>query len=449
MVKILSQPKVIEFQESNLIRGADAPVHGWYRVVLSYPPHLVRKYADVFGLNGKSLLCDPFCGTGTTLVEAKKLGIPSVGFDAHPFAALASRVQTDWTLNPKDLRQLGRTIATDAERCMENVGLPAQSFNTLLMEESPAAPWRRFKLGPEEQKVMPLGFVSERPLARLLILRDRLEELTASSSVAVRDFFRLALGHVIANGAGNFAFGPEIYRTREKHDYDVAGHFAKRVSVMTDDLETLHEVTTPTKVYLGDARTLDSLPDGITAVITSPPYPNEKDYTRTTRVESLILGFTADRALLRTMKDTLLRSNTRNVFVADTDSEEVLDFKSIRSVCEAIERRRIELNKTSGFEKLYHKVVAHYFGGMRRHLRALYPKLKRRAKLAYVVGDQLSFLMVPVATGRLLGEVAEAEGYRVLGLDLWRERVGTKVKNCANGATTVRVREEVLLLEKK
>jgi len=32
------------------------------------------------------------------------------------------------------------------------------------------------------------------------------------------------------------------------------------------------------------------------------------------------------------------------------------------------------LGKTSGFERLYHKVVAHYFGGMRRHFRALYKK---------------------------------------------------------------------------
>lgn len=449
MVKQLSTPKSDETPESNVLRAADAPVHGWYRFVLSYPPHLVRKYATLFDLNGESLLCDPFCGTGTTLVEAKILGIPSVGFDAHPFAALASRVKTNWHLNPKRLRELGKKIAIDAEKQMENVGLPVQSFSARIMEESLHEPWRKFKLSPDEELVMPLGFVSDRPLARLLILRDFIDESTKTARKEVGDFFRLALGHVVANGAGNFAFGPEIYRTREKHDYDVAGQFAQRVSVMTDDLEAVHLITTPATVIHGDARCMDGLPDGISAVITSPPYPNEKDYTRTTRVESLLLGFTADRALLRNMKNTLLRSNTRNVFVADTDSEQVSEFKSIRLVCEAIESRRVELNKTSGFEKLYHKVVAHYFGGMRRHLRALYPKLKRRAKLAYVVGDQLSFLMVPVATGRLLGEVAEAEGYRVLGLDLWRERVGTKVKNCVNGAKTVRVREEVLLLEKK
>jgi len=197
-----------------------------------------------------------------------------------------------------------------------------------------------------------------------------------------------------------------------------------------------------------DARELTQVPSGISAVITSPPYPNEKDYTRTTRVESILLRLVTDRASLREVKDLLLRSNTRNIFVDDTDGEEVKGFTSIRRVCEEIEKRRIELQKDSGFERLYHKVVSHYFGGMRRHLRALRPKLNRRARLAYVVGDQLSFLMVPVATATLLSEVAESEGYRTIGCDLWRERVGTKVRNSPTDEKTVRVREEILLLEK-
>src|SRR5207247_2057801 len=145
--------------------------------------------------------------------------------------------------------------------------------------------------------------------------------------------------------------------------------------------------------------------------------------------ESIIVGLLRDRRTLRHVKESLLRSNTRNIFVDDSDADEVKEFGTIQAVCSQIERRRIELNKDSGFERLYHKVVAHYFGGMRRHLRALRPKLRPGARLAYVVGDQLSFLLIPVATGKLLAEVAAAEGYTVVGCDLWRERIGTKVRN--------------------
>jgi DNA modification methylase len=203
----------------------------------------------------------------------------------------------------------------------------------------------------------------------------------------------------------------------------------------------------PTRVFCDDARILSDLPGNIGVVITSPPYPNEKDYTRTTRVEAILLKLFSDKPGLRKVKESLLRSNTRNVFVKDNDSAHVKEFKSIQDICSQIEARRVELNKTSGFEKLYHKVVAHYFGGMRLHFRALKGKLRKNAKLAYVVGDQMSFLMVKIPTAALLGEIAESEGFRTLGCDLWRERIGTKVKNCAINRKTVRIREEVLLLE--
>ena len=136
----------------------------------------------------------------------------------------------------------------------------------------------------------------------------------------------------------------------------------------------------------------------------------------------------------------MLRS-TCNVFVADNDGSEIADFKSIRAVCEKIEQRRLDWEKQAA-EKLYHKVVAHYFGGMRHHFRALRPKLKSKAPLAYVLGDQLSFLMVPIATAELLGEVAEAEGFNLVGRELWCERFGTKVRNAETKMGSIKVREE-------
>jgi hypothetical protein len=47
-----------------------------------------------------------------------------------------------------------------------------------------------------------------------------------------------------------------------------------------------------------------------------------------------------------------------------------------------------------------------------------------------------------------LAEIAETEGYRKIGCDLWRERIGTKVRNSLTDEKIVRVREEVLLLQK-
>lgn len=61
----------ITVREDNKLRSADRAAHDWYRFVLSYPPHLVRSYVDRFGLSPRHVVLDPFCGTGTTLVEWK------------------------------------------------------------------------------------------------------------------------------------------------------------------------------------------------------------------------------------------------------------------------------------------------------------------------------------------------------------------------------------------
>ena len=69
---------------ANRLGIEDRPAHNWYRFVLSFPPHLVRDYLARFQIRPGHTVLDPFCGTGTVLVECKKQGIGSVGIEAHP-----------------------------------------------------------------------------------------------------------------------------------------------------------------------------------------------------------------------------------------------------------------------------------------------------------------------------------------------------------------------------
>jgi len=76
--------------DSNRLEANDRAAHDWYRFVLSFPPHLVREYVNRFELDANACVLDPFCGTGTTIVECKKIGIASVGVEAHPMSHFAS-----------------------------------------------------------------------------------------------------------------------------------------------------------------------------------------------------------------------------------------------------------------------------------------------------------------------------------------------------------------------
>lgn len=78
-----SQASSSSNRKLNELSAADRPVHDWYRFVLSFPPHLVREYLKDFGVESSQRVLDPFCGTGTTLVECQKQGISSVGIDTN------------------------------------------------------------------------------------------------------------------------------------------------------------------------------------------------------------------------------------------------------------------------------------------------------------------------------------------------------------------------------
>ena len=240
----------------------------------------------------------------------------------------------------------------------------------------------------------------------------------------------------------NLRFGPEIGVGKIKVDPPVLLPWLDALENMADDLKKVQELSsTPTTLFLGDAREMSSFmqPRSIDAVITSPPYPNEKDYSRTTRLESVLLGFMSSREELRRQKQQFIRSNTRGVYKSDTDDSWVANISRIQALANSIEERRLELGKTSGFEKQYTKVVKLYFGGMARHLSQLRPLLRPGAKLAYVVGDQASYFRIMIRTGEILAEVAELLGYVVLDIDLFRTRFST--------ATKEHLREEVVLLQ--
>ncbi len=213
---------------------------------------------------------------------------------------------------------------------------------------------------------------------------------------------------------------------------------------MAQDLGSLRgDRHVPCRVVCGDARSLEDHvePRSIDFVFTSPPYPNEKDYTRTTRLESVLLGLIKNKKELRQFKQSLIRSNTRNVYKADTDDRNVAWHVEIQRIADEIEQRRVQMGKTSGFERLYARTTKLYFGGMARHLEQLKGLLRPGAHLAYVVGDQASYLRVMIRTGQLLTEIAESLGYHVVSIDLFRTRRST--------VTREQLREEVVVLEWK
>ncbi len=424
-------------KEDNKLRVEDRAAHDWYRFVLSYPAHLVRDYIARFQIDSTQTILDPFCGTGTTLVECKKLGIPSIGIESNPMASLASHVKVDWKVDPKGLLAHAENVAHRTWQKLEKDGI-AHSSHLPLFRRNGTPAIRLRTLSEEKLKLVLKDSISPLPLHKTLTLIDTLNELRSDRFSATE---QLALARALVSGISNLHFGPEVGVGPAKEDAPVIEIWMRCLHRIAEDLESLKSLAeTPAVVKTGDSRNLSGLLESksVDAVITSPPYPNEKDYTRTTRLETVLLGFINNKHELRLLKENLLRSNTRGVYKSDEDDLFVSDNEEIERIAEAIEKRRLELGKTSGFERMYARVTKLYFGGMKRHFADLRTILKPGAHLAYVVGDQASYLRIMIRTGKILGELAQSLGYELIDIDLFRTRLAT--------ATREQLNEEVVLL---
>jgi hypothetical protein len=366
-------------------------------------------------------------------VECKKNGISAIGIEALPMPYFASMVKTDWKVDPESLRHHGKQIAEKAVANLQKEGIQdvpgiAKSYDHNGLR----------KLPEESQRLLLKNSISPLPLHKTLVLLDAIK---SDDETKFRNYELLALAKALVTTIGNLRFGPEVGLGPIKQDSPVIRPWLANVETMAHDLAMVsHQAKARVEVYKGDSRNVTTLLQSkqVDAIFTSPPYPNEKDYTRTTRLETVLLGFTHNLSELRSLKKSLVRSNTRSVYKTDEDDKWVLENKEIRRIADEIERRRVKLGKTSGFERLYHRVTTLYFGGMAQHLASLRPILRPGAFLGYVVGDQASYLRVMIKTGQLIAQIAESLGYKVENIDLFRTRLAT--------ATGEQLREEVVVL---
>lgn len=215
---------------------------------------------DLFPPDEGTAVFDPFCGSGTTMLEAKRRGFASVGVDLNPIAIMISRVK----LGPRPgyLVDAAEAVAEKAERIRKPMIPDIPNLDH----------W--FKKDVQEA---------------VASLSDTIRE----ADKGVVDCLRLALSSILVRVSNQDSDTRYAAVEKKITGADVSAHFIRAVKKIDAALEERDAKDAPFEVIEGDvlALTPEKIGRPIGTVITSPPYPNAYEYWLYHKYRMWWLGF--------------------------------------------------------------------------------------------------------------------------------------------------------------
>ncbi len=308
LAEALAVPSSAESEEA-----ARAHLHGFHAYPARMHPLSAKRLIEAFSVPGDWVL-DPFCGSGTVLLEARLLGRRAVGVDINPLAAKIAWLKArgvDSAAAPRLLEAAQQAAAGADERRVKKAGpthpyprADRELFDVHVLLELDSL---RFYIDqvPEEDLRLALELV----LSAILIKVSRRASDTAPGMPSKR----------IAAGYTAKLF---VRKTEE---------LLSRCKAIEEPLSGAPKV----RVLTGDARVLQGVDDGsIGLCVTSPPYPGVYDYLEHHEARLRWLRLKADRFEEREIGARRnLQAAREPVLAWERDMGEVL--KALRRVLEA------------------------------------------------------------------------------------------------------------------
>jgi len=398
------------------------PVHLWFRYSAGFSAEWVANTISEKGEPPNKIL-DPFCGSGTTLIEAVKTGADAVGFEPHPFIFRVAQCKTNWDIDVNQLYFVSERILNFAKKIKKEISRhPSALIEKCYTHEN---------------------------LVRLESLRDAwLEISTGETPAGVKHLIWLAITCILreCSGVGTAQWQYLLPNKQKAKVSDPYVAFKTRILMFCNDLKAMRNFQSGRiEIIKTDARCPDCT-DKFNLVITSPPYPNNYDYADATRLEMVFWGEVSSWGGLHdAVRCHLLRSCSQHSAKERLNLETLLQEESIAPIKHELEKVCLELadiRQYKGGKKTYHTMVAAYFTDLAAVFLSLRRLTTEDAKMAFVIGDSAPYgVYVPV--DEWLGHLALAAGFRSFRFEKIRDR-NTKWKNRKH---TVPLKEGILWIE--
>lgn len=289
--------------------GADtlADGHGVHPYPAKFPPQVPRRVIEELTEPG-DLVVDPFGGSGTTALEAVRLGRHALTIDANPVGVRLTRVKVG-AVNERDVALLEELV----ESVRRGLRDPCEHADDLcpVLDVAPTIPNRSKWFAPES-------------VHELSHLRVHVGVLDG----AVRDVAELALGQTAARVSFQESETRYVSRARALKRGEALERFLAELARMIDTVPRRDGANdAPFQAIEGDARDGRNwrTPAGSAAlVVTSPPYPNAYDYHLYHRFRMLWTG-----AVPTDLRRVEIGSHLRQQTVADPVQDYESDMSAV------------------------------------------------------------------------------------------------------------------------
>ncbi|TKJ27164.1 MAG: hypothetical protein CEE41_00025 [Hadesarchaea archaeon B3_Hades] len=389
-----------------------------YRFKEAFAFDLVRIFIKKFDLSPKDYVFDPFMGMGTTLFASMLEGIPSIGIDRLPIAVFVAKTI------PHFLSIQKGELKSTFEILSQKVNSEKVNFNDA-----------RFAL---DVPLMKLAFTKK----QILELRRWKAAIDTLSDPQVRDIFMLLFFSILEESSYTSKDGQFLRLKKDKTLAKPGEALVRKLVQAEEDINRVQDLCKKNpkelplpQVFSSDTRDLSNIhfERPPTAIITSPPYPNRYDYTRSYCLE-LCSHFVKNFEELRALRFSMLRSHIES----KVSKEEKSPHPVIQEVVEALNAK--ELNNP----RIPYMLIG-YFNDMQRAIEQWSSILAQEAQVAVVV-DNVRFEGELVPVDLVFSEIAENVGFEVKEIIISRYKGNSSQQMKKYGR--VPVRESVVVWEK-
>jgi len=252
--------------------------HGFHTYPARMDPAAVR--ALIAGLDARGPVLDPFCGSGTTLVEARAAGLASTGSDLNPLAVAIARAKT-WSTPPVRRRALLETARAIAAETLEEGKAARRAGHR-------PAPRRRSAPARERRIAEWFAPHVRRELEHIAALVDQ------ESDREIADILRVILSSILYKVSRRASDTDPRRVERNIARGNPSRLFGARAELLCAGLDELARRHGPMpRVLVADARRLEVADGGFDLAITSPPYAGTYDYADLHGLRMAFLGIDA------------------------------------------------------------------------------------------------------------------------------------------------------------